>query len=57
MAGEHDSLWLQLGNQGATWLFERDGDHLRILQALNRAAPDEVPEYHPGRQAWLLQRD
>ncbi|MEO4046907.1 hypothetical protein AAFN46_07420 [Pseudomonas sp. CAU 1711] len=57
MAGEHDSLWLQLGERGAPWLFQRDGDRLRIFQALNRAAPDEVPEYSPGRQAWLLQRD
>ncbi|WP_394560213.1 hypothetical protein [Aquipseudomonas alcaligenes] len=57
MAGENDSLWLQLGNQGAPWLFERDGDQLRILEALNQSAPDEVPSYRPGRQAWLLERD
>ncbi|WP_252273699.1 hypothetical protein [Pseudomonas subflava] len=57
MAGEHDSLWLQLGNQGSPWLFEREGDRLRILEALNQSAPDEVPTYRPGRQAWLLERD
>jgi hypothetical protein len=57
MAGEHDSLWLQLGQQGAPWLFERDGDQLRIFQARNRAAVDEVPDLYPGRQAWLLERD
>ncbi|WP_373386937.1 hypothetical protein [Pseudomonas alcaligenes] len=57
MAGEHDSLWLQLGNQGAPWLFQRDGDQLRIFRALNRAAADEVPDLHPGRLAWLLERD
>lgn len=57
MAGEHDSLWLQLGQQGASWIFERDGDQLRILEALNQSAADEVPSYRPGRQAWLLQRD
>ena len=57
MAGEHDSLWLQLGNQGAPWLFERNGDDLRILEAINRAAPDEVPDLRPGRQVWLLERD
>lgn len=56
MAGENDSLWLQLGNQGASWLFERDGDRLSILEAVNRAATDEFPDYRPGRQAWLLER-
>lgn len=57
MSGEHDSLWLQLGQQGRSWIFQRDGEQLRILEALNRAQPDEVPELHPGRQAWLLERD
>ncbi|MDD0842392.1 hypothetical protein [Pseudomonas sp. Gutcm_11s] len=57
MAGENDSLWLQLGNQGAPWLFERDGDQLRIVEALNQSTADEVPSYRPGRQAWLLERD
>ena len=57
MAGENDSLWLQRGEQGAPWIFQREGDQLRILEAFNSAAPDEIPEYRPGRQAWLLQRD
>ncbi|WP_437880054.1 hypothetical protein [Pseudomonas sp. LRF_L74] len=57
MAGDHDSIWLQQGQQGSPWLFERDGDELRIQEAVNRAQFDEVPEYHPGRQAWLLERD
>jgi hypothetical protein len=57
MSGEHDSLWLQLGQQGSPWLFVREGDELRIFQAVNRALPDEVPEYRPGNQAWLLERD
>ena len=57
MTGEHDSLWLQLGQQGAPWLFQRDGDELRIFQAINRATVDEVPDLHPGRLAWLLERD
>ena len=47
----------QLGQQGAPWLFERDGDELRIFQAINRATVDEVPDLHPGRLAWLLERD
>lgn len=57
MSGEHDSLWLQLGQQGSPWLFERDGDVLRIYRALNRATVDEVPDLHPGRLTWLLERD
>jgi hypothetical protein len=57
MSGENDSLWLQLGQQGSPWLFQRDGDQLRILEALNRAQVDEMPEYHPGQQVWLLERD
>ena len=57
MTGEHDSLWLQQGPQGAAWLFERNGDELRIFQAINRATVDEVPDLHPGRLAWLLERD
>lgn len=57
MAGEHDSMWLQQGQQGSPWIFERDGDELRIRQAINRAQLDEVPEYQPGQQAWLLERD
>lgn len=57
MSGEHDSLWLQLGEQGQTWLFERDGSRLRIFEALNRAHFDEMPDYHKGPRRWLLQRD
>ncbi|MBC9252873.1 hypothetical protein A9179_21625 [Pseudomonas alcaligenes] len=57
MSGEHDSLWLQLGQQGNTWIFERDGDQLLIREALNRAQPDEMPDFQPGRQVWLLERD
>ncbi|WP_068825236.1 hypothetical protein [Pseudomonas sp. BMS12] len=57
MAGDNDSLWLQLGEQGAPWIFQREGEQLRILEAFNAAAPDEIPEYRPGRLTWLLQRD
>ena len=57
MSGENDSLWLQLGQQGSPWLFQRDGEQLRILEAINRAQVDEVPDYHPGQQVWLLERD
>lgn len=56
MSGEHDSLWLQSGNQGRPWLFVHEGDQLRIFEAHNRAQFDEMPEYQPGPQHWLLQR-
>ncbi|MCU1718920.1 hypothetical protein [Pseudomonas sp. 5P_3.1_Bac2] len=56
MSGENDSIWLQLGEQGQTWLFEHNGDQLRIFQAVNRAAIDEMPDYSKGPQRWLLRR-
>jgi hypothetical protein len=56
MSGEHDSLWLQLGEQGQSWLFEREGAELRIYQALNRATIDEMPDYHKGPLHWQLRR-
>lgn len=56
MSGEFDSLWLQLGDQGQSWLFEREGGQLRIFQALNRAAIDEMPDYHQGPLQWRLKR-
>ena len=54
MSGEFDSLWLQLGDQGQSWLFEREGNQLRIFQALNRSQIDEVPNFYKGQQRWLL---
>jgi hypothetical protein len=57
MSGEHDSLWLQLGEQGQAWIFQRDGEQLGIFEALNRAQFDEMPDYYKGPQRWLLQRD
>ncbi|MEX6500801.1 hypothetical protein [Pseudomonas zhanjiangensis] len=56
MSGEHDSLWLQLGEQGQAWLFEHDGPQLSIFEALNRAPFDEMPDYQKGAQRWLLER-
>lgn len=56
MSGEYDSLWLQLANQGQSWLFEREGDQLRIFEALNRAQIDEMPDYFKGQQRWLLEQ-
>jgi hypothetical protein len=54
MSGEFDSLWLQLGDQGQSWLFEREGNQLRVFEALNRSQIDEVPSYYKGQQRWLL---
>ncbi|WP_347505583.1 hypothetical protein [Pseudomonas anguilliseptica] len=54
MSGEFDSLWLQLGDQGQSWLFEREGDQLRVFKALNRSQTDEMPSYYKGQQRWLL---
>lgn len=56
MSGEHDSLWLQLGDQGQPWLFIHEGNQLRIFEAQNRAQFDEMPEYQPGAQRWRLKR-
>jgi hypothetical protein len=56
MSGEFDSIWLQLGEQGQSWLFERDGKQLRIFEALNRAQIDEMPDYTKGQQRWLLEQ-
>ena len=56
MSGEHDSLWLQAGDQGSPWLFVHEGNQLRIFEAQNRAQFDEMPEYQPGPQRWLLKR-
>lgn len=56
MSGEHDSLWLQQGEQGQPWLFVHEGNQLRIFEAQNRAQYDEMPQYQPGSQRWLLKR-
>ncbi|GIZ13724.1 hypothetical protein [Pseudomonas sp. NCCP-436] len=56
MSGEHDSIWLQLGDQGSPWLFVHEGNQLRIFEAENRAQFDEMPQYQPGPQRWRLKR-
>ena len=56
MSGEFDSLWLQLGEQGQSWIFEREGNQLRVFAALNRAQIDEMPDFYKGQQRWLLKR-
>ncbi|NBA94426.1 hypothetical protein [Pseudomonas sp. R5(2019)] len=55
MSGEFDSLWLEQKQQGNPWIFVRDGEKLEILQAVNQAANDEMPDLHPGARRWLLE--
>jgi hypothetical protein len=57
MSGANDSLWLERNQQGAPFIFKRDGDQLEILRALNSAQPDEKPQLSPGPRQWLLERD
>lgn len=57
MGGDNDSLWLERDRRGAPWIFKRDDDTLEILQAVNRAQPDEKPQLAPGARQWVLERD
>ncbi|MGV8916791.1 MAG: hypothetical protein ACOH2R_03145 [Pseudomonas sp.] len=57
MSSENDSLWLEKNKQGNAWIFVRKGDKLEILQAVNQAGADEMPDLHPGARKWLLERD
>lgn len=57
MSGDNDSIWLQQGQQGREYLFERDGDKLELFEAVNRAQADEMPQYAPGNRVWVLERD
>ncbi|UVE17715.1 hypothetical protein NVV93_19500 [Pseudomonas sp. LS44] len=57
MSGAHDGIWLQLGEQGRSWLFEREGADLRVFEALNQAAANEMPDYRPGQLVWRLHRN
>lgn len=57
MSGDNDSIWLQQGQQGREFLFERDGDKLELFETVNRAQADEMPQYAPGNKVWTLERD
>lgn len=57
MSGDNDSIWLQQGQQGREYLFERDGNKLELFEAVNRAQSDEMPQYSPGNRVWVLERD
>ena len=56
MSGEYDSLWLQQGELGAAHIFVRDGRKLEIFQALDASAPDDMPQFYPGKREWLLEK-
>ena len=56
MSGEYDSLWLQQDEVGAAHIFVRKGPQLEILQALDSAKPDEMPQLYPGKREWLLEK-
>ncbi|MEG5265059.1 hypothetical protein TRP66_12195 [Pseudomonas sp. JDS28PS106] len=56
MSGEYDSMWLEKAEQGAPWIFARNGKQLEIFQALNNAGADQMPELRPGPRRWLLEK-
>ena len=56
MSGGNDNMWLQLKGQGNTWIFARKGKELEILQAVNTAQADEMPQFTPGDRKWLLEK-
>ena len=56
MSGEYDSLWLQQGEVGAAHIFVRDGRRLEIFQALDASAPDDMPQFYPGKREWALEK-
>jgi hypothetical protein len=56
MSGEFDSLWIEKNKHGNPYIFKRDGKQLEILQAVNQAQNDEMPDLHPGARRWLLKK-
>jgi hypothetical protein len=56
MSGGNDNMWLQLNGQGNAWIFMRKGKELEILQAVNTAQADEMPQFTPGDRKWLLEK-
>jgi hypothetical protein len=56
MSGGNDSIWLQQGGQGNSWIFARKGKTLEIFQSVNTALADEMPSYTAGDRKWLLEK-
>ncbi|SEE74724.1 hypothetical protein [Pseudomonas coleopterorum] len=56
MSGEFDSMWLEQQQRGNAFIFRRKGNQLEILQALNQAQDDEMPNLVPGTRRWLLSK-
>ncbi|MFS2093297.1 hypothetical protein ACCC96_09800 [Pseudomonas sp. Pseusp11] len=56
MSSGYDSLWLQQGGQGSSWIFARKGKQLEIFQAINTSLADEQPSFTPSTRQWLLEK-
>lgn len=56
MSGEFDSMWMEKNQQGNAYIFRRDGNTLEILEAVNQAKADDMPDLHPGARRWLLKK-
>lgn len=56
MSGENDSLWLERDKVGNPYIFRRDGKRLEILETVNTAGANEMPNLQPGARRWLLQQ-
>lgn len=56
MSGGLDSLWLQQGEMGAAHIFVRKGRTLEIFEAVDVSAPDEMPQFYPGKREWALEK-
>lgn len=56
MGSGNDILYFDEGDAGDTWIFVREGKRMTIFQALNLSRSDEIPEYKPGAQRWLLEQ-
>jgi hypothetical protein len=56
MSSGNDNMWLQLNGQGTGYIFMRKGKELEILQAVNTARADEMPQLIPGERKWLLEK-
>ena len=52
----NDTLSLGKGDVADVWIFVRHGKRMEILNAINHAQPDEIPQLAPGPRQWLLEQ-
>lgn len=52
----NDTLSLGKGDVADAWIFVRHGKRMEILNAINHAQPDEIPQLAPGPRQWLLEQ-